>query len=41
MGIVKWRAAHVSMKANFGDNPDKPFHYDIHKCPGLVFENFG
>jgi hypothetical protein len=28
----------VKLKANFGDNPAKPFKYDIKKCPGLVFE---
>jgi hypothetical protein len=29
----------VSVKANFGDNPAKPFKYDIgRKCPGLGYE---
>jgi hypothetical protein len=27
-----------SVEANFGDNPAKPFKYDIKKCSGLVFE---
>jgi hypothetical protein len=27
-----------SVVANFGDNPAKPFSYDIKKCPGIVFE---
>jgi hypothetical protein len=27
--------AHVSIEANFGDDPAKPFEYDIHTCPGL------
>jgi hypothetical protein len=26
------------MEANFGTDSAKPFEYDIHKCPGLVFE---
>jgi hypothetical protein len=26
------------LKANFGDNPAKPFKYDIKKCPRLMFE---
>jgi hypothetical protein len=25
----------VSIEANFGDNPAKPFEYDIKNCPGL------
>jgi hypothetical protein len=28
----------MSVKANFGDDPAKPFKYDIEKCPGMVFE---
>jgi hypothetical protein len=24
-----------SLEANFGDDPAKPFEYDIHTCPGL------
>jgi hypothetical protein len=24
-----------SFEANFGDDPAKPFEYDIHNCPGL------
>jgi hypothetical protein len=29
----------VSVEANFGNNlVDKPFKFDIDKCPGLVFE---
>jgi hypothetical protein len=24
-----------TLEANFGDNKDKPFQYDIKKCPGL------
>jgi hypothetical protein len=24
-----------SIEANFGDDKDKPFHYDIKKCPGM------
>jgi hypothetical protein len=24
--------------ANFGDNPAKPFEYDIQKCPGMGLE---
>jgi hypothetical protein len=28
----------ASMEANFGTDSAKPFEYDIHKCPGLVFE---
>jgi hypothetical protein len=27
-----------SVLANFGDDPAKPFSYDIKKCPGMVFE---
>jgi hypothetical protein len=31
-----WRE---SLEANFGDDPDnKPFKYDISKCPGMTFE---
>jgi hypothetical protein len=28
----------MSMEANFGDNPAKPFEYDIKKCPGMGLE---
>jgi hypothetical protein len=28
----------MSVEANFGDNPAKPFEYDIKKCPGMGFE---
>jgi hypothetical protein len=28
----------MSFKANFGNDPAKPFKYDIEKCPGMVFE---
>jgi hypothetical protein len=28
---------HFSLEANFGDNPAKPFSFDIAKCPQLVF----
>jgi hypothetical protein len=24
------------IEANFGDDPAKPFEYDIHKCPGMA-----
>jgi hypothetical protein len=27
----------VPLEANFGDNPAKPFSFDIAKCPRLVF----
>jgi hypothetical protein len=27
--------ADMTLKTNFGDDPDKPFKYDIEKCPGL------
>jgi hypothetical protein len=27
----------LSLDANFGDNPAKPFSFDIAKCPRLVF----
>jgi hypothetical protein len=27
--------ANVSIEANFGDDPAKPFEYDIQNCPGL------
>jgi hypothetical protein len=27
-----------SIEANFGDNPAKPFAYDIQKCPGMGLE---
>jgi hypothetical protein len=30
--------SNVCMEGNFGDNPDKPFKYDIKKCAGLVVE---
>jgi hypothetical protein len=26
------------VEANFGDNPKKPFEYDIKKCPGMGLE---
>jgi hypothetical protein len=26
------------LEANFGDNPAKPFKFDIDKCPGLVVD---
>jgi hypothetical protein len=25
----------MSVEANFGDNPAKPFEYNIKKCPGM------
>jgi hypothetical protein len=25
------------LEANFGDDPDKPFSFDIAKCPNLIF----
>jgi hypothetical protein len=28
----------MSVEANFGDNPAKPFEYDIKKCPGMELE---
>jgi hypothetical protein len=28
----------MSVEANFGDNPKKPFEYDIKKCPGMGLE---
>jgi hypothetical protein len=28
----------VSLVANFGDNPAKPFVYDIKMCPGMGLE---
>jgi hypothetical protein len=28
----------VSVEANFGENPAKPFEYDIEKCPGMGLE---
>jgi hypothetical protein len=28
----------TSIDANFGDNPAKPFEYDIKKCPGMGLE---
>jgi hypothetical protein len=28
----------MSLEANFGDNPAKPFEYDIKKCPGMGLE---
>jgi hypothetical protein len=33
--INMWR---VSMEANFGDDPAKPFKYDVEKCSGMVFD---
>jgi hypothetical protein len=27
--------ANTTLKANFGDDPTKPFEYDIKNCPGL------
>jgi hypothetical protein len=27
--------ADMSLETNFGDDPVKPFKYDIEKCPGL------
>jgi hypothetical protein len=30
------RKVKVPLEANFGDNPAKPFKFDIDKCPGLV-----
>jgi hypothetical protein len=27
----------MSLEANFGDDPDKPFSFDIEKCPQLGF----
>jgi hypothetical protein len=29
---------YMSLEANFGDNPAKPFEYDIKKCPGMALE---
>jgi hypothetical protein len=29
------RKLYVPLEANFGDDPAKPFKYDIDKCPGL------
>jgi hypothetical protein len=26
---------YVTLQTNFGDDPAKPFKYDIEKCPGL------
>jgi hypothetical protein len=28
----------LDLEANFGDNPTKPFEYDIKKCPGMGLE---
>jgi hypothetical protein len=28
----------TSFEANFGDNPAKPFKFDIAKCPDLILE---
>jgi hypothetical protein len=28
---------YMSLEANFGDNPAKPFSFDIAKCPNLIF----
>jgi hypothetical protein len=28
----------MSLEANFGNNPAKPFEYDIKKCPGMGLE---
>jgi hypothetical protein len=28
------------VEANFGDNPAKPFEYDIGACPGIVFNDY-
>jgi hypothetical protein len=28
----------MSVEANFGDNPAKPFEYDIRHCPGMGLE---
>jgi hypothetical protein len=28
----------VSLLANFGTDPDKPFCYDIEKCPGMGYK---
>jgi hypothetical protein len=28
----------MSVEANFGDNPAKPFEYDIKKCLGMGLE---
>jgi hypothetical protein len=30
---------HNSIEANFGNDPAKPFSYDIKKCPGMVFKS--
>jgi hypothetical protein len=27
----------LKLNTNFGDDPAKPFSYDIKKCPGLKF----
>jgi hypothetical protein len=27
--------ANTAIETNFGDDPEKPFEYDIHICPGL------
>jgi hypothetical protein len=29
---------HASMEANFGNDPAKPFAYNIEECPGMGFD---
>jgi hypothetical protein len=30
--------ANMCLEGNFGDNPSKPFAFDLKKCPALKFE---
>jgi hypothetical protein len=32
------RVKKINVEVNFGDNPAKPFKFDINKCQGLVFQ---
>jgi hypothetical protein len=32
------RAKQIAVEVNFGDNPAKPFKFDLKKCHGLVFQ---
>jgi hypothetical protein len=34
--ITMWSS--LSLEANFGEDPAKPFQYNIDTCPGLVFD---
>jgi hypothetical protein len=29
----------ISVEANFGTDPAKPFEYDIEKCPGMGYDD--